>query len=87
VRFLLLLTLLGCRGERTVDEWYGIPADASAVCQWDSAGKIGACIGSGKVYTCVKAEVLVEEPKSWHLRFECARVSAPVLPEEPKSDD
>ena len=85
----LVLLLAACKGEETSPTWSGIPNEVAVTCRWDRDYKIGVCVGAGKAYSCVHVEIHEggkwENP--WRNHHECARTSAPVLPEEPKSED
>lgn len=86
VLFVLLasvLTVMACT--KKPHEWRGIPEGAELACSWHNDA-IGACVGNGKAYTCIKTvKQSLDESKG--LIVECARVSSHILPEEPKGEE
>jgi len=72
--------------ERSETVYRGVPDGVHASCRSvTNSGDVLACVGQGKSYTCVKDGEAGNETHYWDV-YECARVSAPVLPEEPKSE-
>lgn len=84
MRIILFVVLALASSCRKPLEWRGIPEGVAVSCSWHTE-EIGACVGGGKAYTCIRTNRLnADETKRV---VECARVSAPILPEAPKEDE
>lgn len=84
ILFVMLALASSCLN-RKPNEWRGIPEGVKVACSWHT-DEIGACVGGGKAYTCIKTHHESADENKGRI-IECARVSAPILPEASKEDE